>query len=71
MDWGWAVLQDLLCFFFVDSVFLHTFERLNKSCITQSRESFCNIIDDLGSNLYSVIKAKVDCGQEMRITLDN
>ena len=58
-------------FFFVDSVFPHTFERLNKSCITQPRESFCNIIDDLGSNLSSVIKAKVDCGEEMRITLDN
>ncbi|XP_078365968.1 uncharacterized protein LOC144650183 isoform X2 [Oculina patagonica] len=48
-----------------------TFERLNKSCITQSRESFRNIMDSLGSNLTSVIKAKVESGQEMRVVFDN
>ncbi|XP_044167178.1 uncharacterized protein LOC114977615 [Acropora millepora] len=48
-----------------------TFERLNKSGITQSRESFHNIRDDLGSNLSSIIKAKVDSGQELRVVFDN
>ncbi|XP_015752924.1 PREDICTED: uncharacterized protein LOC107332688 [Acropora digitifera] len=50
-----------------------TFERLNKSGITQSRESFHNIMDDLGSNLSSIIiiKAKVDSGQELRFVFDN
>ncbi|XP_068733624.1 uncharacterized protein [Montipora capricornis] len=48
-----------------------TFERLNKSGITQSRESFRNIMDDLGSNLSSIIKAKVDSGQELRVVFDN
>ena len=51
--------------------FLQTFERLNKSGITQSRESFHNIRDDLGSNLPSIIKAKVDSGQELRVVFDN
>ena len=51
--------------------FLQTFERLNKSGITQSRESFRNIMDDLGSNLSSIIKAKVDSGQELRVVFDN
>ena len=51
--------------------FLQTFERLNKSGITQSRESFRNIMDDLGSNLSSRIKAKVDSGQELRVVFDN
>ena len=50
--------------------FLQTFERLNKSGITQSRESFRNIMDDLGSNLSSIIKAKVDSGQELRAVFD-
>ena len=39
--------------------FLQTFERLNKSGITQSRESFRNIMDDLGSNLSSIIIRKL------------
>ena len=51
--------------------FLQTSERLNKSGITQSRDSFRNIMDDLGSNLSSIIKAKVDSGQELRVVLDN
>ena len=51
--------------------FLQTFERLNKSGITQSRESFRNIMHDLGSNLSSIIKAKVDSGQELRVVFDN
>ena len=51
--------------------FLQTFERLNKSGITQSRESFRNIMDNLGSNLSSIIKAKVDSGQELRVVFDN
>ena len=51
--------------------FLQIFERLNKSGITESRESFRNIIDDLGSNLSSRIKAKVDSGQELRVVFDN
>lgn len=51
--------------------FLQTFERLNKSGITQSRESFRNIMDDLGSNLSSIIKAKVDSGQELRVVFGN
>ena len=52
--------------------FLQTFKRLNKSGITQSRESFRNIMDDLGSNPSSIIiKAKVDSGQEMRVVFDN
>ncbi|KAK2568941.1 hypothetical protein P5673_007016 [Acropora cervicornis] len=48
-----------------------TFETLNKSGITQSRESFRNIMDDLGSNLSSIIKAKVDSGQELRVVFGN
>ena len=51
--------------------FLQTFERLNKSGITQLRESFRNIMDNLGSNLSSIIKAKVDSGQELRVVFDN
>ena len=52
--------------------FLQIFERLNKSGITQSRESFHNIMDDLGSNLSSIIiKAKFDSGQELRVVFDN
>ena len=52
--------------------FLQTFERLNKSGITQSRESFHHIMDDLGSNLSSIIiKAKFDFGQELRVVFDN
>ena len=51
--------------------FLQTFERLNKSGITQSRDSFRNIMHDLGSNLSSIIKAKVDSGQELRVVFDN
>ncbi|KAJ7358937.1 hypothetical protein OS493_020778 [Desmophyllum pertusum] len=35
-----------------------TFERLNKSCMTQTRESYWTIMDSLGSNLTSVIKEK-------------
>ena len=30
-----------------------------------------NIMDDLGSNLSSIIKAKVDSGQELRVVFDN
>ena len=51
--------------------FLQTFERLNKSRITQLRDSFRNIMHDLGSNLSSIIKAKVDSGQELRVVFDN
>ena len=52
--------------------FLQTFERLNKLGIRQWRESFRNIMDDLGSNLSSIIiKAKVDSGQELRVIFDN
>ncbi|XP_044172542.1 uncharacterized protein LOC122956891 [Acropora millepora] len=51
--------------------FSQTFERLNKSRITQSRDSFRNIMHDLGSNLSSIIKAKVDSGQELRVVFDN
>ncbi|CAH3179477.1 unnamed protein product, partial [Porites lobata] len=48
-----------------------TFERMNKSCIAQSRESLRNIMDSLGSNLASVVKANVESGQDLRVVFDN
>ena len=50
---------------------MKTFERMNKSCIAQSRESLRNIMDSLGSNLASVVKANVESGQDLRVVFDN
>lgn len=50
---------------------MKTFERMNKSCIAQSRESLRNIMDSLGSNLASVVKAHVESGQDLRVVFDN
>lgn len=55
----------------VGSATKRTFERLNKACITQTRENFRNIMDSLGSNLTSVIKSKVESGKEIRVVFDN
>ena len=50
---------------------MKTFERMNKSCIAQSRESLRNMMDSLGSNLASVVKANVESGQDLRVVFDN
>ena len=50
---------------------MKTFERMNKSCIAQSRESLRNMMDSLGSNLASVVKAHVESGQDLRVVFDN
>ena len=41
------------------------------SCIIQSKESYRKIMDDPGSNLSSVIEAKVESSLEMRVVFDN
>lgn len=48
-----------------------TFDWMNKSCITQSRDSYRRIMDSLGSDLTSVFKAKIESGLEMRVVFDN
>ena len=44
---------------------------MNKSCIMQSRDSYRQIMDGLGSDLTSVIKAKIESCLEMRVVFDN
>ena len=52
-------------------LFFKTFQRLNKVGVTQTRESYRLIMDDIGGDLKNTIANQISAGQQLRICLDN
>ena len=53
------------------SLFFKTFQRLNKVGVTQTRESYRLIMDDIGGDLKNTIANQISAGQQLRICFDN
>ena len=52
-------------------LFFKTFQRLNKVGVTQTRESYRLIMDDIGGDLKNTIANQISAGQQLRICFDN
>ena len=50
---------------------VQTFQRLNKVGVTQTRESYRRIMDDIGADLKSSITSQISAGRQLRVCFDN
>lgn len=48
-----------------------TVERLNRQGISQTRDSYRNVMDGIGANLIQGVRESIAAGKEMRVVFDN